>query len=202
MSRRDAPPLLEAIISRCLPKDPNARWQSMKEVEKALSGLKRTLDSNVFYPPTQLPLASWRRSDPEVNTATTRPAGPPSHASLSTASGGSGASACRALRQSGRRRRSLPLRWLFRRLLGRGSRFRRAPAQAAQSSSKNLGLVLGLIAVVLVSAAAAGGWWWWNNRSKPLATSPPATAQAPAPQTAIPRLHQRTDAHRTSDRGR
>src|SRR5580693_7105220 len=44
----DTPPLLEAIISRCLPKDPNARWQSMKEVEKALSSLKRTLDSNAF----------------------------------------------------------------------------------------------------------------------------------------------------------
>src|SRR5271163_1913188 len=51
----DTPPLLEAIISRCLPKDPNIRWQSMKEVEGALNGLRRTLDSNVLYPPITRP---------------------------------------------------------------------------------------------------------------------------------------------------
>ena len=48
----DTPPLLEAILSRCLPKDPNARWQSMKDVEKALSSLKRQLEPQESYPST------------------------------------------------------------------------------------------------------------------------------------------------------
>src|SRR5258708_5755273 len=40
----DVPMLFEQIIAMCLRKDPNARWQSMKEVESALDGLKRQLD--------------------------------------------------------------------------------------------------------------------------------------------------------------
>src|SRR5579864_6463708 len=37
----DVPPLLEVIIARCLNKDPEARWQTMKEVGDALSSLRR-----------------------------------------------------------------------------------------------------------------------------------------------------------------
>jgi hypothetical protein len=42
-SAPDVPPQLEQIILRCLPKDPDARWQSMKDVEAALTGLERQL---------------------------------------------------------------------------------------------------------------------------------------------------------------
>ena len=40
----DVPPLLEQIVLRCLPKEPSARWQSMKEIEGALLTLQRQLD--------------------------------------------------------------------------------------------------------------------------------------------------------------
>ncbi len=43
----DVPMLFEQIIAMCLRKDPNARWQSMKEVENALDGLKRQLDPGI-----------------------------------------------------------------------------------------------------------------------------------------------------------
>jgi len=49
--RSDVPPLLEVIIARCLQKDPDARWQTMKEAGDALSTLKRTLDSGAFDRP-------------------------------------------------------------------------------------------------------------------------------------------------------
>jgi len=45
----DVPPQIEQVISRCLRKDPDARWQSMQEVHAALSGLKHQSDSGVLY---------------------------------------------------------------------------------------------------------------------------------------------------------
>src|SRR5437016_3127157 len=45
------PAELEKIISSCLRKDPNARWQSMKEIQNALDALKRQLDPGVRPPP-------------------------------------------------------------------------------------------------------------------------------------------------------
>ncbi len=48
----DVPPLLEQIVLRCLQKDPEARWQSMKQVEGALTALQRQVDpSGQFAPP-------------------------------------------------------------------------------------------------------------------------------------------------------
>jgi serine/threonine-protein kinase len=47
----DVPPLLEQIILRCLPKDPTARWQTMKEIEGALISLQRQLDPAGQYAP-------------------------------------------------------------------------------------------------------------------------------------------------------
>ncbi len=46
----DVPPLLEQIVLRCLPKEPAARWQSMKEIEAALNTLQRQLDPRAFRP--------------------------------------------------------------------------------------------------------------------------------------------------------
>src|SRR5258706_275117 len=43
----DVPMLFEQIIAMCLRKDPNARLQSMKEVENALDGLNRQLDPGI-----------------------------------------------------------------------------------------------------------------------------------------------------------
>lgn len=45
----DVPAQLEQIIARCLYKDPDKRWQSMKEVNATLTALKRQSDSGVLY---------------------------------------------------------------------------------------------------------------------------------------------------------
>ena len=45
----DVPPQLETVIQRCLRKQPDDRWQSMKEVQAALSALKRESDSGSLY---------------------------------------------------------------------------------------------------------------------------------------------------------
>jgi serine/threonine protein kinase len=181
------PPLLEAIISRCLPKDPNARWQSMKEVENALTSLKRSLDSGVFYPPTQgLPVAPPATSPLvseteawQTDTVTTRPVPMPPPLPISSAPPVAPPPlpvpappvATPAPVAAAPVAPAPPVR------------IARPDPQAAGGSSKNLGLVLGLIVVVILAAAAAGGWWWWTNQNK---AAPQQVAQAPAPQTAAP----------------
>ncbi len=45
----DVPPQLELLISRCLRKNPDERWQSMKDVLAALSALKHESDSGQLY---------------------------------------------------------------------------------------------------------------------------------------------------------
>ena len=45
----DVPAQLETVIQRCLRKNPDDRWQSMKEVQTALSALKRESDSGSLY---------------------------------------------------------------------------------------------------------------------------------------------------------
>lgn len=171
----DTPPLLEAILSRCLPKDPNARWQSMKEVERALSGLKRQLDSDVFYPPTQPIVAGPTVQPPPASqtaTVTTRPGAPspPSPVSapaspvapvpppIPAASIQSPPTVATAMPQA-------------------------AAPQAAPRSSNAIGLVLSFLVLVIVAAAGGGAWWWWNNQHKP---GPQPVAQTPASQTPAP----------------
>jgi serine/threonine protein kinase len=45
----DVPPQLELLIGRCLRKNPDDRWQSMKDVLGALSALKHESDSGQLY---------------------------------------------------------------------------------------------------------------------------------------------------------
>ena len=45
----DVPQELEQIIDGCLRKDPDARWQSMREIERALTALRRQSDSGTLY---------------------------------------------------------------------------------------------------------------------------------------------------------
>jgi len=45
----DVPPQLESIITRCLKKDPDQRWQSMHEVRMALEVLRKQSDSGALY---------------------------------------------------------------------------------------------------------------------------------------------------------
>ena len=45
----DVPPQLELLITRCLRKNPDERWQSMKDVLAALGALKHESDSGQLY---------------------------------------------------------------------------------------------------------------------------------------------------------
>ena len=45
----DVPPQLEMLITRCLRKNPDERWQSMKDVLAALAALKHESDSGQLY---------------------------------------------------------------------------------------------------------------------------------------------------------
>jgi len=53
----EVPPELEQVISVCLMKHPDSRWQSMREVEMALSGLKRRSDAGVLQKRSAVPLS-------------------------------------------------------------------------------------------------------------------------------------------------
>ncbi|HLK17644.1 MAG TPA: serine/threonine-protein kinase, partial [Bryobacteraceae bacterium] len=146
----ETPPLLEAIISRCLAKDPNSRWQSMKEIEKALTSLKRTLDASGFDDATVRAPLGPPASSPSALTATvtTRPT-PPSTPPPPPISAAPPTPAPPPIPTS-----APPI-----------------PAGVAQSpaapTKSNLGLALGLLAVMLLAIGAAGGWWWWTNLRKP-----------------------------------
>ncbi|HYL37947.1 MAG TPA: protein kinase [Bryobacteraceae bacterium] len=54
----DVPHELEDIVTGCLRKDPNLRWQSMKEVEMGLSGIKRRLDAGALHPRSVSPVSA------------------------------------------------------------------------------------------------------------------------------------------------
>ena len=172
----DTPPLLEAIISRCLPKDPNTRWQSMHDVEKALAGLQRTMESEIFYAPT-VPLGRMSvpvpRPASETATVTTHPVPlPPLTAAPGVIPPPPPISAAAPIAPP-----PLPVP------IAPAAPVAAAAPKVSGGSSKNLGLVLGLVLVVLVAAAAAGGWWWWNNQRQ---TAQQQVTQTPAPQTAAP----------------
>jgi serine/threonine protein kinase len=45
----EAPPQLDKVIQRCLRKNPDERWQTMKDVQGALGALKHDSDSGMLY---------------------------------------------------------------------------------------------------------------------------------------------------------
>jgi len=195
----EVPPLLEAIILRCLPKDPAARWQTMKEIEGALITLQRQLDpvvSGQYLPPvTNGPVtvvgspinsADASTGEPSLLSSSLSPTPPPlaplpppPPSPLKAAVAASAASSAKA---------------------------KVAPVQAGEkkSSSRFVALLMILIGAALVASAGIGGWWWWNQRQmqrsqktetaasvaptappqaepvKPSAVGPPSVEPAPA----------------------
>jgi hypothetical protein len=57
----DTPPQLEQVIHRCLRKNPDQRFQSMKEVQVALGALKHESDSGMLYR-TRAGMAPWPKA--------------------------------------------------------------------------------------------------------------------------------------------
>ena len=62
----DVPPRLQQVVNRCLRKDPDARWQSMKQVEAELTALKQQSDSGQLY---RLQVPEVKRRSPKAIAA-------------------------------------------------------------------------------------------------------------------------------------
>jgi serine/threonine protein kinase len=61
----EVPAEVANFVSRCLRKNPTARWQSMTEVEAALGSLKRQSDSGIFHEP---PVSDLRVPSPPLSS--------------------------------------------------------------------------------------------------------------------------------------
>jgi serine/threonine protein kinase len=186
----DVPPLLEQIILRCLPKDPAARWQTMKEIEGALLILQRQLDPGGRYvPPVSagpIPAAPPVKSadastgEPSPVSSNSPPPPPlvdtnlaattildlpvlPSHAPNASTPPASSKPAAPTPKKP-----------------------RPVQALAVNRSSKFVALLLVVIGAVLVASAGIGGWWWWksqqqNQKNATAAVVTPAEPPKPSP---------------------
>ena len=204
----DVPPLLEQIVLRCLQKDPDARWQSMRQVEGALTTLQRQLDPGSQYTSplssAPLPIAPNVEERPVVSPPPARPAmvaPPPAAPPLPAASAPPAAPT--AVPQTAARPTVPPTAAApgappsmppSPPSAAAGSSTVAPPAQRtgtkvvrsarAPNSSKTIVVVLGLIGVLLVAAAGVG--WWYTHRPAAPPPPPPLEAQNAAPTASAP----------------
>jgi serine/threonine-protein kinase len=198
----DVPPLLEQIVLRCLPKEPAARWQSMKEIEGALLTLQRQVDPEGHFaspvPTGQLPLVAPAPALSIPVEAEFPEAAQRAVASVSTESDPSIESpppgAAKPLNGPSKAAHTTPANSAPpkspRDVKAAPSPARPAP-QRTGASPRFVFVVLGLIGAALVAAAGIGGWYWWKtHRSSPAAvatsTTPPAPVQATPPPAENP----------------
>jgi len=197
----DVPAPLEQIILRCLPKDPTARWQSMKEIEAALIALQRQIDSGGPYAPVSAAAlaaaatthgegisredsadSSTGESSPVSSPSFSPPppSAPPQDTRLPPATiEGEPSSLAAALRASAAEtaKSKAPLKAT------------RVPPQAKISPSRYVALVLVLIGAAVVASAGIGGWWWWKkyeNQKNAAIASVESNQPAPPPLAAVP----------------
>jgi serine/threonine-protein kinase len=201
-SAPDVPPVLEQIILRCLPKDPDARWQSMKEIETMLLGLQRQLDpSGQFVPPMPVmpgaatpPLSSDRgytsdSSSSGVGFRFASDPGAPFFGNVAAPEKNLQATALveipalagdppSASTPAPEPPRSMP---------------RKASGTAVRTnSSRFVALVLVLMGAVLVASAGIAGWWWLQNRQQSRKIASASVAQVQPPPVQAPPVPQAT----------
>src|SRR5258708_7176388 len=149
----DVPLELEQIIDRCLHKNPDDRYQAMKEVEQALIVLRRHSDSGVLYRPISNPSAPPVAPAPPVSVDSeigSRPPGVPVDAPMTQVEAPSMPQAAA-----------------------------RSPI-AERGARKDL--IFGILCLFILAIAALGSWWYVQHRPTPQATSQvPTTTQAPGP---------------------
>jgi serine/threonine protein kinase len=192
----DVPPLLEQIVLRCLPKEPAARWQSMKEIEGALITLQRQLDPEGHFaspiPTGPMPMVSVPAAPSLTTRAAVSAATPAALASVSTDSDPSiispppSAGAPLNGPSKGGPPKSPSKTTLDQPPPPRIPQARVA-VRTSGTSPKTLVLILGLIGTILLAGAAAGGWFWWKRHqgnAVAVVTPPPAVTapSAPPPQ--------------------
>jgi len=190
LSAPDVPPLLEGIIGQCVRKDPDARFQSMREVHEALAALKLQYDSDEMHRsqfsvpptappqmpppiPTSFPAAAV---PPPISGVTQAPPPPPPQAggpATATTIGPGGPippipaspAATTAVPQPAPPKQPAPSK----------------PGSSKPGSSKGLVFALLGLLVITLAAGGVGGWWWWTHRSHP---APPPVATTPVVQPA------------------
>jgi len=188
----DVPMLFEQIIAMCLRKDPDARWQSMKEVQDALDSLKRQLDPGAKPAPPPVTATTVSGAGPTLPPPLPTPAAaavppvmpPPLPSQPATPPPAPVASPPAATPPPvpppvpSKPTAPLPVG---------------AIAQPPAKSKSSMGvLVLLLIVLLLLGGGAAGAWWWWKQQHPPRTETAaqvapaPTTSQAPAPVAATP----------------
>ena len=185
----DVPPLLEQIVLRCLQKDPNARWQSMQQVQGAVSTLQRQLDPAGQYAP---PLSTTAMAQ-AIPAAPVAPVAPSSalHAAGSVAP--TPAAPVAADDQTSLAAGGPPPQPVS---------SLRSPATATSPGaepasrlpqaqpSKLIALIYGLLGIVLLAGAGVGGWYFWKQSRQVaqnnVANVQPAVVKAPENPPAAP----------------
>ena len=172
----EVPPLFEQVILRCLPKDPDARWPSAKQIESALITLQRQLDpSGVYAPPLS---ASSAEVSPIHAAAPVGPSRVQAEARVvpELRSPPDGVAKNSTPKSAPAPPVSVPVA---------SKPAGPKPAPAKSSPSSTLVLLLLLLGAVLVASAGAGAWYWWKSTHRPAppyqaeVVSPPATTPAP-----------------------
>jgi serine/threonine protein kinase len=203
----DVPPLLEQIVLRCLPKEPAARWQSMKEIETALIALQRQLDpEGNFAPPIPTgPLPSVTAQPSIAVEAAVAAAAPVAETYVSVESDPSVESMPLPVVAAPANGPATPVSTKTvpakppttvaeprapATTSNGGSKAPAAPARAASRPSsafpKMLVVLLGLLGAALVAGAGIGGWYWWKSYREAHTRVAAATVQPVAPPPAEP----------------
>lgn len=141
----DVPSALENVVHRCLRKNPDDRWQSMKEIVGALMLLKRESDSGTLY--------GLR----PVVAAAPVPASSPAGAPIPGAPvSGAPISGISAPTMQTARPASMP-----------------PPSAISSKPASSAPVIASIVGGVLFIAAAGGAWWWIKH--KQAAVAPPTT---------------------------
>jgi len=165
----DVPPLLEQIVLRCLPKEPSARWQSMREIEAALITLQRQLDPEGHYAPPIPTAAPIFAPPPTLNAPVAAAVSIPAPVAATSVSVDSDPSIDAPpppimTPPPARPRNGPPAPPP---MPSRDRGVQRPPGGGPPPSSRGLPkmlvAILGLIAAALVAGAGIGGWYWWKH---------------------------------------
>src|SRR5258708_3248711 len=165
----DVPLEREQIIDRCLHKNPDDRFQAMKEVEQALPVLRRHSDSGVLYRPISNPPAPPIATIPPVSVD---PLVDPQICSRQPIG---------ALTDPKMTHVEAPF-------------MPQVPARSPRAEhGARKDLIFGILCLLILVIAALGSWWYVQHRPASQTTSqvssnapPPAAALAPTPAIAPP----------------
>jgi len=156
----NVPSALEQIILRCLSKEPEARWQSMKEIEGRLVALERQLDytgrQTAPIPADDLPTVA------------------------ATTAGGSPSATPPPPPKAGRAARPEPPP-------AKAAAASKRPAASGSKSRMPIAWTWAVLGGVLMASVGVGGWYLWKGQQRPApqptarVVAPPVVTETPAP---------------------